>query len=95
MILTRPVQLKRFVDDANFADAQMTPRLIRKYCLLRSDARTIRENAINRLGLSARAYDRVLKVSRAIADLEGSPEIESPHVSEAIHYRSLNRTYWK
>ena len=91
----RRVQIERFVEDGIYANAQMMPRLLRKYCLLRSDAQSILENAINRLGLSARAYDRVLKVSRTIADLEASPEIESPHVSEAIQYRSLDRSYWK
>ncbi|MBI4468411.1 MAG: YifB family Mg chelatase-like AAA ATPase [Acidobacteria bacterium] len=95
VVKARHAQLQRFIDDGIYANSQMTPRQIRKYCLLRQESQTILENAINRLGLSARAYDRVLKVSRTIADLEGSEHIESPHVSEAIQYRSLDRTYWK
>ncbi len=95
VVRARRVQLERLVAEGIYSNAQMTHRLLRKYCLLRQDSQSILENAINRLGLSARAYDRVLKVSRTIADLEGSPEIESSHVSEAIQYRSLDRSYWK
>ncbi|MBI4468414.1 MAG: ATP-binding protein [Acidobacteria bacterium] len=95
VVKARRAQLQCFIDDGIYANSQMTPRQIRKYCLLRQESQTILENAINRLGLSARAYDRVLKVSRTIADLEGSEHIESPRVSEAIQYRSLDRTYWK
>lgn len=72
----------------------MTPRLIRKYCRIEIESETMLERAMNRLGLSARAYDRILKVSRTIADLEGTADIQSPHLAEAVHYRSLDRTYW-
>ena len=72
----------------------MTPRLIRLYCRIDTESETMLERAMTRLGLSARAYDRILKVSRTIADLEDSDEIKSAHVAEAVHYRSLDRTYW-
>jgi magnesium chelatase family protein len=72
----------------------MTPRLIRAHCHLDEAAHRLLEQAVARLGLSARAYDRILKVSRTIADLEESEIIRSHHVSEAIQYRSLDRAYW-
>ena len=72
----------------------MTPRLIREYCRIDAEGEAMLERAMTRLGLSARAYDRILKVSRTIADLEGSEEIASAHVAEAVGYRSLDRTYW-
>ena len=72
----------------------MSPRLIRRYCPIDSESERMLEAAMARLGLSARAYDRILKVSRTIADLEGSDEIQSSHVAEAVGYRSLDRTYW-
>lgn len=73
-----------------FCSAQMSPRLIRKYCVIDSVSKALLENAITRLGLSARAYDRILTVSRTLADLEGSES----NVSEAIQYRTLNRNSW-
>jgi magnesium chelatase family protein len=72
----------------------MTPRMIRLHCRIDSKSEQMLESAMQRLGLSARAYDRILKVSRTIADLESSEKIGPTHVSEAVGYRSLDRTYW-
>ncbi len=88
----RSMQQDRFRSDGIYANAQMKPKHIRKYCAIGDDCQSLMEKAMNRLGLSARAYNRVLKVARTIADLEGSREIGSHHVSEAIQYRSLDRT---
>src|SRR5437773_207831 len=94
VIKARERQRQRFLSDGIFSNAAMTPRLIRSYCRIDSESETMLERAMSRLGLSARAYDRILKVSRTIADLEDSDEILSAHVAEAVHYRSLDRTYW-
>ena len=87
----RQIQLARFQKRNLHANAQMGTRDIKKYCAVKPEAEKLLEVAINKLGLSARAYSRVLKVSRTIADLEGSEEIQPSHVSEAIQYRSLDR----
>jgi magnesium chelatase family protein len=94
VVEARRIQLERFVGEKIFSNAQMSPRLIRKYCVIDSASKTLLENAITRLGLSARAYDRILKVSRTLTDLEGKDRIESEHVSEAIQYRTLDRNFW-
>jgi magnesium chelatase family protein len=73
----------------------MTPRLIRRHCHLPESAQQMLERAINRLGLSARAYDRILKVSRTLADLDGREQVEERDISEAVQYRSLDRNYWQ
>jgi magnesium chelatase family protein len=70
----------------------MTSRHLKKYCQIGDDSKGLLEQAIDKLGLSARAYTRILKISRTIADLEGMETISPAHVSEAIQYRSLDRT---
>src|SRR5439155_25634438 len=94
VIRAREVQQQRFVAEKIYSNAGMSPRMIRHYCKIDSESETMLERAMTRLGLSARAYDRILKVFRTIADLEGSEDIRSPHVAEAVGYRSLDRTYW-
>ena len=87
----RRIQLERFHKRGIHANAQMGTREIRRYCAVEEKGESLLEVAINKLGLSARAYSRILKVSRTIADLEGSENIQSSHISEAIQYRSLDR----
>jgi len=72
----------------------MSPRQIRKFCDISPECERMLETAMMRLGLSARAHDRILKVGRTIADLEGSEQVQLAHISEAIQYRSLDRSYW-
>ena len=72
----------------------MNSRQVRRHCPLDASSQSLMKLAIQRLGLSARAYDRILKVSRTIADLGGAVTIQPEHVSEAIQYRSLDRSWW-
>ena len=88
----REIQLQRFAGMPFFCNAKMGARELRTHCQVESAAERLLELAINRLGLSARAYTRILKVSRTIADLDGGGPIHAHHVSEAIQYRSLDRT---
>src|SRR5712692_604137 len=95
VVRARARQLERFAGEKKiYANAQMPPKLIRKYCQISAEGEKLLENAVTRLGLSARAHDRILKVSRTIADLGGTANIEPHHLSEAIQYRTLDRTYW-
>jgi magnesium chelatase family protein len=87
----RAIQLQRFHKRNLHANARMGAREMRRYCTVNEQAEKLLETAINKLGLSARAYSRVLKVARTIADLAGSADIESAHIAEAIQYRSLGR----
>jgi len=90
----REIQRRRFEGTGIFCNAQMGSRQIRDFCRLSETVRTLLRGAIGQLNLSARAYDRILKVSRTIADLAGEEEISGAHVGEAIQYRSLDRKYW-
>jgi len=94
----RAVQVERFgsagLRHPVYANAQMGPQLIRRFCAVSSQSDEILRAAIDRLGLSARAYHRVLKVARTIADLEGRESIAPAHITEAVQYRSLDRTTW-
>lgn len=94
VLKARARQRERFEGEGIFSNAQMTPRLIRRFCRIDAESERLLEGAMSRLGLSARAYDRILKTSRTITDLEGEEEIRAPHVAEAVGYRSLDRTYW-
>jgi magnesium chelatase family protein len=87
----RNLQKERFKGLTLFCNAQMGPRLIKKFCLLSSESRRLLEQAMEQLGLSARAYHRILKIARTIADLESTEDLRPHHVSEAIQYRNLDR----
>jgi magnesium chelatase family protein len=94
VVKARERQLERFQGEKIYCNAQMSSRQIRKYCNISAECERLLESAMSRLGLSARAHDRILKVARTIADLEGLEDIATGHVSEAIQYRSLDRNYW-
>ncbi len=95
VIAARTVQNARFHEDRKvFCNAHMESRHIRRHCELDESSQALLKNAIEKLGLSARAYDRILKVARTVADLEQSDRIASSHIAEAIQYRSLDRKLW-
>ena len=91
--MARKIQLERYKNNKIFSNSELTPKLIEKYCKLDEKSKTLLEKAFNRLGLSARAYARILKVARTIADMEKSENIQSSHLLEAIQYRSLDKKY--
>jgi magnesium chelatase family protein len=90
----REVQRERFGDDSHRLNSRMTTRQLRKHCVLDGEGKKLLQAAMDELGLSARAHDRILRVARTIADLDGSTPIQPAHVFEAIGYRSLDRKLW-
>jgi magnesium chelatase family protein len=94
VVEARRRQHERFCGEGIFANGQMSSRHLRRFCAPDEECERLLEAAMTRQGLSARAYDRILKVSRTIADLEGEEHIRPAHVAEAVGYRSLDRTYW-
>lgn len=95
VVLARNIQLERFKEiNGLYSNAKMSTKEIRKYCVLNSSCEEILKTAMTKFGLSARAYDKILKLSRTIADLDNKKDIEVQHISEAVQYRSLDRTNW-
>ncbi len=94
VVRARNVQEQRYKGKGMHANAQITTQQLRKYCRIDANGQALLQKAMERLGLSARAYDRILKVARTIADLAGSADIGNDHLAEAIQYRSLDREGW-
>jgi len=95
VIEARKIQEKRFEGMAGiYCNAQMPVKVLRKFCQLDDASNLLLKNAMDKLGLSARAFDRILKVSRTIADIDKQPNIRAEHLAEAIQYRSLDRDNW-
>ena len=90
----RLIQQKRYEGTGITCNARLTPKLAKMYCTMTEDAEKYLQMSFDKLGLSARAYDRILKVARTVADLEGSEIIEKTHIFTAISFRSLDRKYW-
>lgn len=90
----RQIQRERFKGTSTTCNAKMTPAQTREFCVVTDKANELLKNAFDRLGLSARAYDKILRVARTVADLDGSEQIDVKHISRAIQFRSLDRKFW-
>ena len=91
----RDIQLERYKGLNIYSNSELTPALIDRFCKLDVSSKELLKKAFERLGLTGRAYGRILKVARTIADLDESENIKQTHIAEAIQYRSLDRKYWK
>jgi magnesium chelatase family protein len=95
VVMARQIQSERFKDNEQiYCNAMMPSNMVKQICMVNDAGKALLKTAMERLGLSARAYDRILKVSRTVADLAGSTEIKVEHLAEAIQYRSLDREGW-
>jgi magnesium chelatase family protein len=94
VMVARRVQYKRFAASRVRCNAQMSSRQIRQFCPLDEECRHLLKSSVNEMGLSARAHDKVMRVARTIADLDGSDAIRSNHIQEAVNYRTLDRQMW-
>jgi len=90
----REIQQERYKGTNIYSNSQLLPSMLNKYCRLDPKGREILRNAFEKLGMSARAHHKILKIARTIADMEGSISIKPKHLAEAIQYRSLDRKYW-
>ncbi len=91
VVATRRRQAERFGDRENMLNGRMGPRLVREQCPLDGPCEQLLKHAMTELGLSARSHDKVLRLARTIADIEGKPNIGTEHLSEAVQYRRLDR----
>ena len=91
----RQKQMERYKEYNIFSNSELTPGMMEDFCKLNSYSKNLLENAFQKLNLSARAYGKILKVARTIADLENSEDILENHIAEAIQYRTLDRKYWE
>jgi magnesium chelatase family protein len=94
VLRARTAQAKRFGGDGQRLNGRMTSRQSRRHCVLEAACQSLLKSAMEELGLTARAHDRILRVARTIADIEGAAQIDAAHLTEAIGYRSLDRKLW-
>jgi magnesium chelatase family protein len=94
VLRARAAQRERFGKESIRLNSRMTSRQMRKFCVLQQESQSILQTAMEELGLSARAHDRILRVARTLADMDGTSEIQTSHLVEAIGYRSLDRKLW-
>ena len=94
VVSARDRQAARFRETSIRTNAHMSPRQIREFCPLDSEGLALLKSGVHEMGLSARAHDKILRVARTIADLEGSESVTHEHLSEAINFRLLDRKFW-